>query len=445
MKSKPSNIAPIVIVALFAMIAAAFIATGTMRGLGAKDDVRYHHIAIEGFISEWPWLDFSDYESATTPGYHAVVATGGQLTDARWWLRAVGALFTAGLLFTLARSLRHRMSAAAAIACSLPVLCSMYVLNAGVYLLPDNAGWLGVLGVMLIALRARFGFREILLSSLLLFALVWCRQIHIWTASMIWAAAWVSARTSGNTNSVLAGVPIDHVRDRASRMLTAMLACAPAFVVIGSFYVLWGSRLSPPQFGDLHTEGLSGSTPAFFLSLFGIASAFFAGWWLPSLRRAWNRSRGSVIGVVAAASVCGLLVSILPITTFSVDAGRFSGIWNAVRKFPVVADRSVLLAALSTFGAVMLGVQCLSLPSKPRVILLSGMLWFLMALSANPQVWQRYHEPFVLILVAVMASHAGGEPNKPERSLRLIGPLALAALLGALAAMKFLSSDVVAA
>ncbi len=445
-----SFFAPVTIVVLFAMIAGSFIMTGTMRGRGAQDDVEFHFRAIEGFIGEWPAMDFADYASATTPGYHAVLATAGQITDARWWLRAVGALFTVGWLWTLARSLSHRVGTACAIACTLPVLCSMYVVDAGVYLLPDNAGWWGVLGIMLLTLDARFGFRSLVVSSLVLFALVWCRQIHIWAAAMIWAAAWLGPTVDNDAPKTVVGVPIDDVRGRLARLGAAMLGSVPAFVVLGSFYVLWGSRLSPPQFEELHTEGLSFSTPAFFLSILGIASVFFVGWWLPGVRRAWARSPRGVVVLIALAGVCGLLLGVLPETTYDIESGRFSGIWNAAKAFPVFAGRtSVLIVVFSTFGAMTLAAWGIALPARVRLVSLVPVLGFVAAQIANPQVWQRYHEPFVLILVAVMASHTTqttGETSaisRLERHLRIVGPIALALLLGAITVIKLVTSQAV--
>jgi len=75
-----------------------------------------------------------------------------------------------------------------------------------------------------------------------------------------------------------------------------------------------------------------------------------------------------------------------------------------------------------------------------------AMFAFVAAQSANPQVWQRYHEPFVLILMAVMASRVTGDPGETSRletKLRLIGPLALALLLGSITVMKIVTSPAI--
>ena len=61
--------------ALFASAALAYIISGHASGAGNNDTAlravfdqeRFHLEAIIRFSAQWPFLDFSDYESATTP------------------------------------------------------------------------------------------------------------------------------------------------------------------------------------------------------------------------------------------------------------------------------------------------------------------------------------------------------------------------------------------
>ena len=64
----------------------------------------------------------------------------------------------------------------------LPLVCSLYVLSSGAWLLPDNAGWWGVAGLLVLGFRQRVDGWSVAGSGLVLLALVLVRQIHLWVA-----------------------------------------------------------------------------------------------------------------------------------------------------------------------------------------------------------------------------------------------------------------------
>jgi len=124
------------------------------RGRMANDQLAFHEIVVRNFIDQFPILSYADYRSATTPGYHTLIAAMARVVgDARPVLQMLGSVFTVGLLATLGMTLGIRAGPRRATAIALPVVASLYVWPAGVWLLPDNAGWWGVLGVMLISLH----------------------------------------------------------------------------------------------------------------------------------------------------------------------------------------------------------------------------------------------------------------------------------------------------
>ncbi|MCH7793473.1 MAG: hypothetical protein IID31_14485, partial [Planctomycetes bacterium] len=147
--------------ALFLVAASALILGGFERGRGAADQINYHEPVIRTFADQWPGFDFSDYLSATTPAYHVALATFARfVADSRPALQFAGALFTIGLLLTLTlagscgqrigqqRALSQPLEARRwnrAVLMTLPVTASLYVFSSGVWLLPDNAAWWGVL------------------------------------------------------------------------------------------------------------------------------------------------------------------------------------------------------------------------------------------------------------------------------------------------------------
>ena len=119
---------------------------GWMRGRAACDQVEYHLPAILKFAGELPRPDLRDYASATTPGYHLVLAGFVPLVSANALvLQIVASVFTVALLVAFGRLLammaagRERSGWELA-ALALPFAASPYVFTSGVWLLPDNSG-----------------------------------------------------------------------------------------------------------------------------------------------------------------------------------------------------------------------------------------------------------------------------------------------------------------
>jgi len=61
---------------------------------------------------------------------------------------------------------------------------------------------------------------------------------------------------------------------------------------------------------------------------------------------------------------------------------------------------------------------------------LSAFVAFVAAQTMSPQLWQRYHEPFILIVLAVMSAEVvdEGEVSRPVRVSRSAGPIVLAGI-----------------
>jgi len=435
------GLAAAVIVGAFLLAALPLILTGYDYGRGAMDQNRYHLEVIGRFAEQWPAFDLRDYESATTPGYHIALATVGRLlgTDVLV-LRLAGAVFTLGLLGTIAWYAARRVGAAAAVAICAPLVTSLYVFGSGVWLLPDNAAWWGVLAILLLALRPRLDGSFFAAGGLLLLVLVTVRQAHLWAAAVLWAAAWLGP---GAEASPLR--PLDPWR-RGRRAALAAAATAPAFLAVAWFYRLWGG-LVPPLFqatGDqdnplaVPTTGWNPATPALLLALCGVLGAFFAGFLLPTMRRLAGDRRAT--WVVALHAAAGLAISLAPHSTFDKAAGRWSGLWNIVEAFDrrglSFADRSPVIVGLGTLGAAWLGLWFVALRSRDRWLLLAAWIAFAAAQTASAFAWQRYLEPFVLMMLAISVVLVAGRPADTSAEASpprwaAAGPVALALLLAA--------------
>lgn len=437
---------------LYTLLATPLGLNPDLRGQGAGDEANYHLPAIKQFADQLPRPDLRDYPSATTPGYHLAAAAVLRATGHRLWiLRALNAAITGALLAILfhactAATMRRGRSAVTGLACAAPVLCSMYVFWRGVYLTPDNTAWLLVLTIIILALRARNAAPWLAAVGAALLALVLVRQIHIWAAAPIWAAAWLAAAPLAQHENEPGRASLDpstlfsQFNRRTRAALLALAATIPAIAALALFAHHWGG-LIPPRFRDeLWHTGVNPATPAFILALFGGFGIFFFAWTLPALAQLWRYRRAEL----ALAAAAAFLVSALPATSYDPQAGRWSGLWNIADRLPTILDRSPLIVVLGTLGGVWLLCLLRALCARDRWTFTASIVAFTCAQTTTISLWQRYHEPFVLMLLALMTTRQNNTTATRTRPLaattaRAAGPALLACVLAAAAAATALS------
>lgn len=393
--------------ALLVLIPAwTLILAGDFNGRGAFDQLNYHEPAAVRFAQQWPKPDLSNYLSATTPGYHLVLAAAAQVfgTD-RVALQLIGSLFTGALFLLLGVTLARHVGPRRAIGLLLPLAGSMYAFFPAVWLLPDNAGWLLVLGVLLIALSGTFGVRTLLAFTLVGSALVLVRQVHLWALAAMWTAAYFgAAHRPGNTDNRAAwdvpGLFGPALSPAIPRIAATIGLSAIPCAILACFVREWGG-LTPPYF--LRHQGANPAAPAFVLAVFGALTPFFipAAW--PALSRTIAHNRKQIAGAMLFALLLALAVP----TTYDKEAGRWTGLWNLARSSPDIAGRSIVIVPLATLGAGLLMALLGTLSRRDRWIFASTILAFMAALAATHEVWHRYIEPLVLILLPLMVARAG--------------------------------------
>lgn len=411
-----------------------------INGRAAADHLNYHEPVIHNFARDWPTPDLSNYHSATTPLYHLILA-GAEVAfePSRRGFMLLAGLYTVGLFALLTWSLPVRTTLRLALV--LPMLGSMYVLFPGIWLLPDNAGWLGVLVVLLIALRVRSLPVMLFGSGLVLLLLVLTRQIHMWAAGIIWAAAWLGPTDAPPPEVDTPVHPMVQIAGlfkspgpRLVRLIPAVLITLPAFAAIAYFFSLWHGLVVPRYQQGSHGgyHGWNPATAAFHLSIIGSVAPFYAGFAWNGLRRLL-RSPGWLVGVVLLA----LVLTAIPLTSYDASVGRKSGLWNAVKVVPLIAGHSSpVLLILAPLGALMVASLLAQLRVRSAWIFLAAIVAFVAAQTASPQLWQRYHEPFILMMLALMSAAAiSNEKHEAPTGLRiwrLVGPVILSLGLGAL-------------
>ena len=436
---------PVILVVLTSLIGTLLILSHWTRGRAYLDQMRFHEQVIRTFGIQWPRPDLHDYASATTPGYHlALTAFGHWFNGSRTTLQFVSLGISLALVWLFGSAIARRAAARGidwptALAVALPFVLSPYVIMSDAWLLPDNAGWLGVLFMLLLALRPQYRWIDALAGGLVLAALVFTRQNHLWCAGLIWLWSWLASGPFDrwSLNQLLA-----RSYERMVGAAWAVVFSLPAFAIVAYFFKLWQQGLTPPHFRDQHAGG-NAATPAFSFSLIALYSMFFVAWLWPALVRLWREQRLLVIATAAA----GLVVAIIPETTYLREP-RSSGLWNIVKflddhKLTIAGRTSPLILLLSPIGAICLAAWLSLLNARDRAIFLAALAGFTIAQSFNANAWQRYLEPMFLIVLALMA--AGSPPSSDAwshrlRPFRLAGPALLSVILAA-ATIHLLTQD----
>lgn len=488
-------------VVVYLAVALPLILSGFDRGRGQFDQQFFHEPAIHGFAAQWPHVDLSNYLSATTPGYHLVLAAVcrymatpvpleviadpsrgapaqiAALEQGRLLLKLVGAGFTVAWLWVLSAAVRARLvggergggggGGGKTLTLLLPLVCSMYALFAGIWLLPDNAGWLGVTVMLVLMLRRRWDWHSLIVGGVVMVLLVWMRQSHIWAAGLMWVAAWIGGtgeRFSGRVDEE-SGVEAQSHRGiewvlqptlpRIRRGTIALLATLPAVLMLYWFYRLWGGSLinHNAELRSRHGTAPNFATPAFAMSLWAIFSGFFGAWVWPGVVSLW-KSRDGVL-MLGLAVVIGVLAATIPETTFLYDdpqthLSRATGLWNAVLRLDqhglTLAGRtSPLILVLAPMGMVALAGWLARMPGRCPWVYGLSLAGFALAQSANSAAWQRYIEPMLLMVMALMAAEIAGSPD-PDRKPRMrvlmwTGPVVLGVLHAAITVYTLLKAS----
>jgi hypothetical protein len=399
------------------------------------DHDRFHLPLVRSFAAQWPAVDLSDYDSATGPGYHLVLATAAQvLGDGETMLQMLGSLFAIGLLATVAwRLARWRGSELEGLLLTLPLAASPYLLGNAIWLMTDNLSlWLlavPILGASLLSATpsrlGRWGVAAV--------AACFVRQINLWVLAPIavatWFATWTTTRRSGvgdrsrNASWSISpeavaeeGVPIpESPKGRPGPvLLAAAIACLLPIAIVAGLAWLWGG-LTPPTFQQYHAVSVQPAAVPFGLALF---ATYGAPLWLAIA--AGRGERGRVPRWFLLASSLGWAGFVLAGESFAgLDVGRNGGwLWTLVGKAPSPGGVSSVLAVGSAVGVALL-MQLVALAfgrsgtcGRGAIVAAVALAACLVAHAANAQLFQRYFDAPVLLVLAVLATLAwprGGE------------------------------------
>ncbi len=363
---------------------------------------RNHVPVIRAFAADWPTPDLDDYDSATTPGMHLALAglirVGG---DSETLLQSATCLFGASLVW-IAWFFASRVAGAwLAVACTLPLAASPYVLGNAIWVMTDDLALALAAISMGVAIFTRPSIAGSTTSGVAMVLSVLVRQINVWPTAVAWMATMLGRPT------IRRRLPFrDRLDDGDSFSPSIVLAIGvvAAFAVLGAFIVRWHG-LVPPMFqpggsgAATHAGGLNVAVTPYTLTLVGVYAMPAMLVLLPYWREDDSIRRRAVIGTVVGLAA-GLLLDSAP----GIDVGRNGGwLWTLADRLPVVAGRSTVLLAGATLGGLaagtMLGLARSAGRERAAWLMLGFGLSFLAAYTANAQAFQRYFDPPALLAI----------------------------------------------
>lgn len=362
------------------------------------DQSLYHEPAIRNFIERWPSLDLYDYLSATTPGYHLIVAMSSSVFgDSPTTMRIVSGVIALVFVGFFGASMSSRVKPMTAGMLAWPLACSMYVVQSAVYLLPDNLGWLAVCGMVVMALRVTPSAWCIGFMGVWLVFVVCARQVHAWTFGLVLCSAWL-AEVKSREKYVGAALIAGFGR-KIKPFMIGCLAVVPGLLLLYGFVRMWDGPV-PPRFASQYPGGVNAASTAFTLSLIAIFGVFQIPVISPTLGTLWRSAKHRIF----ISATGGLLAAALTPTNFDYAAGRRSGLWNVAAKLPNIGHTSLLILVLSTAGAVVLLALLKPIRARDRIIMCAAFAGFCLAAAAGVELWQRYTEPFIIMFIALLVA-----------------------------------------
>jgi hypothetical protein len=369
-----------------------------LDGGWAACDQPYHIDEINYFIAHpGDWLRYPDpWQTATFPGFHLFVALIARLLDISGLgpgtgLRLVPWLLGAVVMAVLWRTFRElSQSARAALVLALPILWSNYFYLSSLFLVTENAAYLGY--ALLLIAYLEFPRRSVLIG-LIGAATVFVRQIFLPVIL---------------TPAALVGFS----RAQAPRApWSVALALAPGLLVFALYYVAWGGPVPREVLGEHDAHALIEPGPVIqAISLLGLLAVPYAVLTLPSLRALGHRRMGAIVG---AATVVAVLAWLLLPSTRDLESGRAgSVIWLLARIAPLDGTHAPLVFPCLWLGCAALAAM-IALARQRRYCPVELIMFalYVAGLSLQRLSYQRYSEVVTLILLSATAGRCGPAPR----------------------------------
>lgn len=378
--------------AVMALQTAILILFGNDAGAWAWDQTQYHWLAILKFESQFPAPDLVNYTSATSPGWHLLLATlvslGAGLQTLRWVSALAGVVLLCAATHTAARWVSPRTAALAL----LPLACSPYAVGGSAWITTDVPA-LACIALSLGAVTAGLAVHSSRVT----------RESHVAPWWMWMAAVWAVLGVSIRQPVVWLVAPLTWRALREQRWWALVAPLLPVGLLCLLVF-MWGG-LMPPAYRYLHSKGANPASLALFLSLaacWGVPMAA-ALLWAERKEGRMASLRGPLVAAV------GALAFVLAIpTSVSEPAGRcFGPLWQLVERVPAPGERSLVMLLLAPIGAASIAVLT-SLAFRRGAGAIASLVLMALACAAavnvaNSQAWERYADLPLLLLLPWLA------------------------------------------
>ena len=397
------RLAPAVLLVLFLAATLGPVLTGFDRFPEKSIDQDYHHVPVVlAFAEMLPAVDLSDYDSATTPGMHLVLAAAVRMFGPSVTMLQVCACGFGVLFVVIAYRYAAKVATPwTAFFCTIPLASSPYVLGNSIWVMTDNLSLALVaisIGSAIFCVASR---GQAVGSGIALICSVLVRQINIWVSGVALLAflfQWDPIRRRLPFRD-----PLQPGHRGLQPAVIFAIATVAAAGVIAGFVMLWGG-LVPPKFqvggdGVTHAGGLNhGVTPGMFSLLAVYASplvvVLLPFWWHDRRVR-----RAMFIGLAV-----GLLAGVSLESVVGEEYGRNGGwLWLFAGWSPTILGRSSLIVAGSVAGGatagILFGLLVASGRSRTAWLVTGFAISFLAAYTVNSSAFQRYFDPPVLLAI----------------------------------------------
>lgn len=397
---------------------------GLLRGdldvYDTRDEELFHLPTILGFAERLPTPDLSDYASATTPLYHLLLAPVAALSDgAVLPLRACTLALALAMLAFAAALLARRSETPlwGLVLLLLPAGLSPYFLGPAVRLSTDDAALLWVIATLWALDGARqslpgLDLRRLGLAAALAAAAVLTRQIHGWLVGM------------------LALLPLLATAASPPRRLSGLLLAGLPVLALAPLALLWGG-LTPPSF-DEHQASLNADVLITELAVLGGLGLAHSPWLLGALSSVGLR-RGRLALLIGACLVLAAGTLALHPLPFVDDPLRYGGsLWRLCSKLPDVGGSTALFWLLLPLGLLWSAAVAADGWRRRDPLPAAALALFMVANIASARAYQKYYEPFLLILLAWVVARSPAQPR-----LAWAGPALLALAWLGVALIRF--------
>lgn len=430
MERRPHPLPALLLLAGFALLVAPALLTSPGGRAQAVDERIFHLEVVRTFAAQWPAPDLRDYPSATSPGFHLVLAmvhraTDGSIAALRLATACAGALLLLLVWWRAARWAGAWMGVAAA----LPFCCCGYTVAASAWVSTDLAGLLPAAASVALLAGAPPTAGVLLSAGACTAAAVFVRQTALWAAAPIVAAAFAGSPAGRWLPDCLQWS--GDLPRRRGRLLAAALALALPLATLATLGLLWGGAV-PARFRAYHGAGLNGAATTFCLAALGawgvmLLPGALHGSGLRDLLKRRAVAAAIILGVGAAAALLPAsayhvaadtsspLYVPAPGETAVPEVGRYGGVlwalaqaWDARSWLPHLPGRSLPLAVLAFVGAfctLALWDRAARVGrGRHAAVIVVTIGAFAMVQALNSQTFERYFDPFLLLALGWLAA-----------------------------------------